>query len=1002
MARDRCIVAKLATSARGFRLISGARITGVAASADYFERAEFEGAAAYYAEHGEAVARWLGRGSEAMGLVGSPAEGDMTALLQRRHPLTGEAFASGYGRPVSVRAIDFTTSAPKSTSVVAAIACGPLAAGVRAAHDDAVREVWALAEAEFCNVRRGENGHTLHRGVGFVGATYRHELSRSGDPQIHSHVVIVNAVVSTVDGRLTALDARPLFAALGGLDAVYRAELRANETALGLRHERDREGGIRIAGVSRAVEIEFSRRMVEIEEVAELAGAVSWSARDLVRRQTRPAKSLPDRGETQDRNRARAAEFGLGEREVAALQQVGVVPVRDKALAWTHVASPVTGVTVESGSFTRWQLIEAIADTHLDGARRDELLTEAREWIEMHGVEIAEGLWTTRAHLEMEARTLASVFAPRQDVMAFPGAIEHAIAARPTLGVDQADAVRSLTGDVGPVHVLEASAGSGKTFALAAVREAFERSGVKVLAVAPSANAAGLLARDAGFEEHATVSAITFAAEQGWQRVPDRGVVVVDEASMLGTWEFDRIAWAARLKGARLVLVGDRAQLGAVPAGGGFQAVAERVQSVSTLDENRRQVSELDRRFVALMRAGEHASALALLEEHDRICIAESGEVGCAIAAARWAEVGGLDDPQSVLLIAHQRAQVAALNDHARALMRATGRLEGEEFETSAGLWWSAGDRVIARKNDRPLGVVNGDRGRVIGVDLEHKSLRVLLDSTGAEVRLAGPYVDEHVEHGYASTVHTAQGSTADRAVLVASPGAAGKEFAYVAGSRHRYALDAVLVAPQGESGDGYRDRIITEVAAGWEASTAKTFVLDQVPEHTLKANEIDTEAAPQRRAEATAQRPDPDGRPEVPRVLRPLGTRDPWHQAQEEREQEPDTRDDLIASADTLRGQVDVGSPSYRATQRLAEALDERARTMSQDDTTQSLDAPPNGATPTRGVERDGTRERDVMDQKGRDASAELIARNEARKASRSVGTGRAYGRDRGGEAER
>ena len=116
--------------------------------------------------------------------------------------------------------------------------------------------------------------------------------------------------------------------------------------------------------------------------------------------------------------------------------------------------------------------------------------------------------------------------------------------------------------------------------------------------------------------------------------------------------------------------------------------------------------------------------------------------------------------------------------------MREAGALGREEVATG-DVRVAIGDRVVLRRNDRRLGVVNGERGTVIGVNTDRGELDVAL--RGRTVRLGREYVEDAVSLGYAITGHAAQGMTCDQTFVLATDGLS-KEWWYVALSRGREA----------------------------------------------------------------------------------------------------------------------------------------------------------------------------------------------------------------------
>ncbi|HET6690233.1 MAG TPA: AAA family ATPase, partial [Miltoncostaeaceae bacterium] len=387
----------------------------------------------------------------------------------------------------------------------------------------------------------------------------------------------------------------------------------------------------------------------------------------------------------------------------------------------------------------------------------------------------------------------------------------------PSLGADQEAAVRHLCGGEARVRVLEARAGTGKTFTLAVVREAYERSAVPVVGVAWQGQAADLLRREAGIAAE-TAARLLGRIERGEDgAIPDGAVIVVDEASAMPTRALERLIHAAAWSRARVVLVGDRGQLPAIEAGGGFAALADRLGSVE-LVENRRQATELQRRIAAHLADGRAADAVALLSESGRLARFEDAREARAALIGAWARAE-LDSPGRNLMLAHDRRDVADLNRLARQWRDAWGFLSDRRI-VAGGREWAIGDRLVCRRNDYDLGVRNGTSGTVVGLDHHGEGLDLRTD-LGEVVRLPAGYLS-HASHGYALTGHVAQGSSVDRTFVLASPERGGAEWAYVAASRQRHDLHVFVVH---HDASGIEDAL----ARAWSRSQGKSLALDLV-----------------------------------------------------------------------------------------------------------------------------------------------------------------------------
>ena len=277
-----------------------------------------------------------------------------------------------------------------------------------------------------------------------------------------------------------------------------------------------------------------------------------------------------------------------------------------------------------------------------------------------------EALYTTPDMLRAEVRLLDAATGrdPHGPVVATPSAIDAAIAARPTLGADQAAAVRHLCSGERRVRVMEARAGTGKTFALEAVRDAYEGSGVPVIGTAWQGQAADVLQREAGIASQTAALLLRRVARGEDDAIPAGAVIVGDEASVMPTRALERLAIEAAWRWARLMLVGDRAQLPAIDAAGGFAALADRL-GAAELTENRRQAhgaTAAGRHDLAEGRAGD---ALALLGESGRLPGLRRRPRCTGGARRRVGERPSSTRP-SALMLAHDRHEVAELNRMAR------------------------------------------------------------------------------------------------------------------------------------------------------------------------------------------------------------------------------------------------------------------------------------------------------------------------------------------------
>ena len=342
----------------------------------YYERQVAQGRDDYYSGRGASPGRWTGRGGEALGLVGVVEGEGFIALMEGRHPGTGEPLRRVGGRS-KVAAFDLTFSAPKSVSVLFAVGDRVLARALVEAHEAAVGAAVGYVEREACRVRRGRGGLRREVGEGFVAAAYRHRMSRAEDPQLHTHVVAAN-LARGADGRWTALDGTPIYWHAKAAGFLYQAHLRAavRERLPWVRWGPVRNGMAEIEQIAPEVLREFSTRRRQIEDrERELVSAgveVRRAGREAIAHDTRERKRYGvDTAPWQEVVRARAAEHGLGAREVEALTRGPAhgPEVPDRRVVSGELVG-AAGLTERRNTFATREAVMAWAAAHGQGAGR--------------------------------------------------------------------------------------------------------------------------------------------------------------------------------------------------------------------------------------------------------------------------------------------------------------------------------------------------------------------------------------------------------------------------------------------------------------------------------------------------------------------------------------------------------------------------------------------------------------------------------------------------------
>ncbi|MCK1518365.1 Ti-type conjugative transfer relaxase TraA [Bradyrhizobium sp. 190] len=450
-------------------------------------------------------------------------------------------------------------------------------------------------------------------------------------------------------------------------------------------------------------------------------------------------------------------------------------------------------ITQQQSTFTQRDMAK-FAHRHSDGLDQFNAVMGA-----MHGapglVELGkdargEGRFTTHEMIDAEQRLhrAAELMAERER-HELRGADREAAWARAearglVLSREQADALAHVT-DGRDLAVVVGHAGTGKSAMLGVAREAWEATGYEVRGVALSGIAAENLESGSGISSR-TIASMEHGWQQGRDLLTTRDVLVIDEAGMVGTRQLERVLSHAAEAGAKVVLVGDPQQLQAIEAGAAFRSIYER-HGGAEIGEVRRQREDWQREATRDLATGRTGRALETYRSHGLVHEAQTREQARGDLIERW-DCGRQEAPErSRIILTHTNDEVRALNEAARERMRTASDL-GDEVRVTVERGarnFASGDRVMFLQNERGLGVKNGTLGTIEQVSAQSMTVRT---DDGRSVRFDLKDYNR-IDHGYAATIHKAQGMTVDCVHVLATPGM-DAHGSYVALSRHRDGVD--------------------------------------------------------------------------------------------------------------------------------------------------------------------------------------------------------------------
>jgi len=817
------------------------------------------GAEEYYTGAKEAPGQWVGRSAERLGLRGEVDPDVLHRILEGADPTTGQPLTRTQGAP-SVPGFDATFCAPKSVSLLYSLGAPETSNEVRNAHDAAVGATFKLLEQVAARARRGKGGSERIEADGLVAASFRHRTSRAGDPHLHTHVLVANVVHAPSDGRWSALDARPLYAWAKTAGYLYEAQLRTELTRrLGLEWQAPRNGISDLAGVPSEAVRAFSTRRQQIEAHLARVGEKGPRASQVAAYATRAPKetgSGPEVSRAEWVTRAQAHGLELGDLEALLYRTMPTdlpAPGSDAAHAlFERLANP-DGLTSQHATFGRREVLRAVAEALPPGADVEPICVLADAFLasghvigirEASGLRTSdvirrrdgtvvptrtdEALWTTREILDVEDRlTTAAIQRRREGTgVAARSAIDQALVARPELSREQVRLVQRLTRSGAGVDVVEGAAGTGKTFALAAARQAWESSGYRVLGCSLAARTAAQLEEGSGIPSMTLDRLLRGLERGGLAGLGGNNIVVVDEAAIVGTRKLAKLLDHAQTASAKVVLVGDHHQLPEIDAGGAFASLAARLGS-TRLHDNRRQGASWERIALARLRAGSTDRAIAAYEAHGRVHVEPDLDAARHRLVSDWAQArshGGTH-----VMLAHQLRDVEELNRLARDCLRTQGRL-GHTDTIIGSRAFAVGDEVITGCNDYDLGVINGTRATVHHIDAEDGQIRIRT-TDGRDVEIPPEYtLAGNLRHGYAVSFHKAQGTTVQQSFVLVRD-TIEREYAYSGLSRGTEANAIYLAEPSHRWEEQHAPELeptaLDRLGRGLHLSSAKSMALD-------------------------------------------------------------------------------------------------------------------------------------------------------------------------------
>jgi len=574
----------------------------------------------YYTKCSEAPSEWGGRIASDLGFSGRVDPATFRQLLE------GEVDGQRLGRFRADGGIehhpgwDFAVNAPKSVSIMALVAGDDRIAHL---HEHAVGTALEYLE-EHALLRRRMSGEIVYKTTGrLLYARFTEHASRELDPHLHTHVVVLNMTNDGTGSPMSSLETRAMYAEQMTAGQVYRNELAHGLLGLGYEIDADpRTGLFEIAGVPKALILEMSQRSMQIEAHASEHGLTGQAARRVSFYETRGAKAKVGLDALTARWAERVASLPVPLEQIRALADredgqalIPAAAISARAMLFGLRQAETKEAVNTLGRMLRLGLASHLGEVrigdlrpHADAhARRNKLLTTR----EPTGDETHVRGRTTRRAARLELALADHLALSLNDAKPLASEVTLRDAGtRAKLTPAQLTALLHLGLSQDRVVGLHGVAGAGKSTLVRALREA-AGSRVELIALAPTSSAAANLGASAGIASRTVASLLA----SGGQSLTDRHILVLDESGQLGSRQALRLLELSRESGARLILLGDNKQTGAIEQGKPFWLMQRLGLSKADLTESVRQETRAMKAAVTQARAAEYATSIANLDK---------------------------------------------------------------------------------------------------------------------------------------------------------------------------------------------------------------------------------------------------------------------------------------------------------------------------------------------------------------------------------------------------
>ena len=785
----------------------------------------------YLSQNNRSELVWFGEGAKRLGLSGHVQSEAFDCLCKGRHPVTNDWL--GMRENQKRRVCYFgQISAPKDVSIALYVGGDKR---IETWWNEAVQETMQEIESVTGTRVRKRGANETRETGNMVAAIVQHEASRSQDPQLHTHLCIMNLTYDASEKRWKGVEPGGYYLHQSYFREVCYNKLAAHMIQGGYQLERTRTLGFTIKGMPADARVTFSKRRQEITEEANRVGVHSQDALLRIAATSRAPKKAAELSELTE---AWKKEAGPDDMRIIR----SLIRTAESSSNQYHRSreSESLGVAIDH-VFERCSIIDKkgllrealkVGRGHVN---LPELKRQLQESMESGFIEKVGSKVTTRETLQHENKVTSWTLEGKNLFQHAFGEVPHSIS---LLNDEQALAVKQILASKDRLVVIQGDAGTGKTTTLRAVVEGIQSNGHQVFACAPTSGAADVLRKELTPRAD-TLQQLLTNPELQWKVAGQ--TLIVDESGLVSMRQMAALFRLAEENGNRIILVGDTKQHSSVEAGDALRAILKYGEPlVANLTQIQRQKNESFRQAVKKFAEGDAVAGLKQFSELGAVHEIQSEDElmkraasdyvqtllrgkSCLAISPVWSEIRSFNAQVRAKLKEHRQLGESEVTVHAfqsyqwtkAQISEASNYLRGDaiRFQKDTGSFSSGTTYSVVSRNGNLLIVEDstgvqsnldpkgeksfdiGTQHRLAIAEGERLLLRENAKSVGVKngdivtVKRVDPNGRIFLSYGYAVTSHLSQGKTVENSILLMSKkgiAAASLQQAYVSLSRFR------------------------------------------------------------------------------------------------------------------------------------------------------------------------------------------------------------------------